>query len=66
MTNELKTSYNTDTNTSDAEKSGIVEKKNLEDETNNVQLDEVNTVVSTKVVQQRCKSVRENADWYYG
>lgn len=41
-------------------------KKNLEDEANNVQLDEVNTAVSTKVVEQKCKSVRENADWYYG
>ena len=24
------------------------------------------TAVSTKVVPQKCKSVRENADWYYG
>ena len=23
-------------------------------------------VISTKVVQQKCKSVRDNADWYYG
>ena len=24
------------------------------------------TAVSTKVVPQKCKSVRDNADWYYG
>ena len=24
------------------------------------------TAVSTKVVSQKCKSVRDNADWYYG
>ena len=24
------------------------------------------TAVSTKVVLQKCKSVRDNADWYYG
>ena len=24
------------------------------------------TTVSTKVVPQKCKSVRDNADWYYG
>ena len=26
----------------------------------------VYTAVSTKVVPQKCKSVRDNADWYYG
>ena len=25
-----------------------------------------NTAVSTKVVPQKCKSVHDNADWYYG
>ena len=24
------------------------------------------TAVSTKVVSQKCKSVRDSADWYYG
>ena len=24
------------------------------------------TAVSTKVVLEKCKSVRDNADWYYG
>ena len=24
------------------------------------------TAVSMKVVSQKCKSVRDNADWYYG
>ena len=26
----------------------------------------MHTAVSTKVVQQKCKSVHDNEDWYYG
>ena len=29
-------------------------------------LQSTSTAVSTKVVPQKCKSVRDNADWYYG